>query len=173
LSVRPPLNVFTPLNTTEPFPVFIKPAGVNVPPITFCTTPDTIKSSGELPLVFSVKFPPPNSTTLDTVGVVAKLSFTDVIVPPRTIKYPLVTFGVVVPPLLLNVIEFSVFVPDNVNTPPPLIVTLLVPEITPFNPRFIGELFSVMSPFTNSAPTAVFPELPTVNCPWFTTVGPV
>jgi hypothetical protein len=71
------------------------------------------------------------------VGTVAKLSFTDVIafvVPFNTNTFvaPAVTVGVAVPPELLNVKLFNTLFPVSVNTPPPLMVTLLVDAIAPF-----------------------------------------
>ena len=138
--------------------------------------PDRIKSTGELPLTASVRFAPPSSREPAIVGVVAKLSLIAVIVLPESINMlppAMVTVGLTIPLLLLNVMVFRTLLPSNVRAPPPLIVRLLVPENVPLVPLCtMAALLRMMSPLMRVAPAGV-KVLPIVSCPWFTTVAPV
>ena len=58
------------------------------------------------------------------------MSFVEVMA-PVTSSVPPVTVGVAVPPLLLKVMDCSVFCPTSVSTLPPLSVTLLVEAMEP------------------------------------------
>ena len=113
-------------------------------------------ASGEFPPVVTVRFSPPNSSTLETVGVVAKLSLLEKILPERSNSTPPLTAGVTTPPSLLNVMLLRVLFPLRVKTPPPLMVTLLVGAMEPFTLLCVRLAFCrTTSPLSRTAPAGV------------------
>ena len=175
----PPLKVLAALErTSEPVPALFSPAAV-VPPIVFTIGALITRSSTEMPEVVIVRSAPlSSSVSVEIVGVVPRLSFTEVIafvVPVSTSTLPAapVTVGVVVPPVPLKAIVESVLLPVSVSVPAPLIVTLLVEAIEP-----LAVLCVALPPFRMRSPGMTIwpsgPPLPPIcSVPWFTVVLPV
>ena len=169
----PPLKVLAAdERMSEPAPALSNPAGV-VPPMVFTMAALMRRSSGEAPVVVAVRFAPLSSSVPEIVGVLAKLSFTEVIavvVSVSTNVPPVATLGVTEPPPLAKVMLLSVLLPTRVSTPPLLTVTVLVDAIWPALVTSVRlALFRMMFPRT-----AWLPSTPLrFRVPWFTIVLPV
>ena len=86
------------VNTSDPGPDLIRP-----PPAASVTCAAIIRSTGDKPEVTMVLAAEPRARVPEMVGVVARLSLTETMVPVGVSIPPVTTCGVVVPPVLLNV----------------------------------------------------------------------